>query len=131
MFGLLVFVVGTLLIAHAWAVVDTKAAVTDAARQAAREYVEAPNGAVAGADAQGAADAAIAGSGRDPSRAQVTLVSGAWGRCERITISVSYPSAAVALPLVGRAGSAGRVVGRNSELVDPYRSGLPGVAVCR
>jgi hypothetical protein len=129
-FGLLVFVVGTLLVAHAWAVVDTKAAVTDAARQAARQFVEAPNATEAGADAETAADAAIAGGGRDPSRATVTLVSGAWGRCQRVTISVAYPSAAVALPWIGRVGSAGRVVARHSELVDPYRSGLPGAAVC-
>ena len=40
-FGLLIFVLGTLLIANAWAVVDTKLAVTAAAREAARAFVEA------------------------------------------------------------------------------------------
>ena len=40
-FGILVFVVGALLAASAWAVVDTKLAVVSAAREAARTYVEA------------------------------------------------------------------------------------------
>ena len=45
-FGLLVFIVGTLLVANAWAVVDAKLAVTSAAREAVRSYVEADDGAV-------------------------------------------------------------------------------------
>ena len=43
-FGLLVFVVGALLVANAWAVVDAKLAVDAAARQATRHYVEADVG---------------------------------------------------------------------------------------
>ena len=39
-FGLLVFVVGALLIANAWAVVDAKFATDAAARQAVRTFVE-------------------------------------------------------------------------------------------
>ncbi len=42
-FGILIFVVGALLIANAWAVIDVKMAVTSAAREAARTYVEAPS----------------------------------------------------------------------------------------
>jgi hypothetical protein len=45
LFGFLIFLVGTLIVAHAWAVVDTKFAVVEAAKQAARTYVEAPSGA--------------------------------------------------------------------------------------
>ena len=40
-FGLLIFVVGALLVASAWVVVDAKLAVVSAAREAARTYVEA------------------------------------------------------------------------------------------
>ena len=40
-FGLLIFVVGSLLIANAWAVVDAKFATDAAARQAVRTFVEA------------------------------------------------------------------------------------------
>jgi hypothetical protein len=68
---LLIFVVGTLLVAYAWSVVDTKTATVEAARQAARTYVESPDQAVAAAGADQAAAAALSGYGRDPSRAKV------------------------------------------------------------
>jgi hypothetical protein len=130
LFGLLLFVVGTLLVGYAWAVVDTKAAAEEAARQAARTYVEAPSAPVAASSAQQAADAALAGYGRDPARAAVRLAAGSFGRCQRITISVSYPAPLVMLPFVGRLGSGQSVRADHSELVDPFRSGLPGVAAC-
>jgi hypothetical protein len=130
LFGLLLFVVGTLLVGYAWAVVDTKAAAEEAARQAARTYVEAPSAPVAASSARQAADAALAGYGRDPARAAVRLAAGSFGRCQRITISVSYPAPLVVLPFVGRLGSGQSVRAAHSELVDPFRSGLPGVAAC-
>jgi hypothetical protein len=130
LFGLLLFVVGTLLVSNAWAVVDTKSAADDAARQAARTYVEAPSASVALPAARQAATAALAGFGRDPSRASVSVISGAFGRCQRITIGVSYPAPLLVLPWLGRVGSAEQVRADHSELVDPYRSGLPGAAAC-
>ncbi len=130
LFGMLLFVIVTLLVANAWGVVTTKAAAVDAAREAARIYVEAPNGTAAALDARQAADAALAGYGRDPGLARVRLVSGSFGRCRRVTIAVSYPSPVVELPVVGRVGTGERVRAIHSELVDPYRSGLPGAAAC-
>ena len=130
LFGLLLFVAGTLLIGYAWAVVDTKSAAEEAARQAARTYVQAPSPAFAASSAQQAADAALAGYGRDPARAAVTLVAGSFVRCQRITISVAYPAPLLLLPFVGRVGSGTIVRAEQSELVDPYRSGLPGTAAC-
>lgn len=129
-FGLLLFVVGTLVVANAWAVVDTKAAATEAARQAARTYVEAANPDLASQGAQQAADATLSGSGRDPAKASVTLASGYFARCERITISVSYPAPLLVLPFVGRVGTGELVRAQNSELVDPFGSGLPGTSAC-
>jgi hypothetical protein len=130
LFGFLIFVVGTLIVAHAWAVVDTKFAVVEAAKQAARTYVEAPSAALAGPEAQQAADQALAGYGRDPERASVSLESGAFGRCQRITIAVSYPAPVLELPVVGRVGTGRSVRADHSELVDPYRTGLPGTSSC-
>lgn len=129
-FGLLIFVCGTLLVANAWAVVDTKLAADAAARQAARTFVEAPNASAAASGAQQAADDTLAGYGRSPVRATVTLASGIFGRCQRITIEVRYRSPAVELPFVGPVGSAEEVTARHSELVDPYRNGLAGTATC-
>jgi hypothetical protein len=130
LFGLLLFVVGTLLVTHAWAVVDTKAATEAAARQAARTYVEASSSAAAASAAQQAAASTLSGYARSPGRADVRLTSGTFGRCQRITIAVSYPAPLLILPWLGRVGSAETVRAQHSELVDPYRSGLPGTSVC-
>ena len=46
-FGMLLFVAGTLFIANIWAVIDAKLAVTSAAREATRAFVEADDGASA------------------------------------------------------------------------------------
>ncbi|HEX6392681.1 MAG TPA: hypothetical protein VFZ97_04525 [Acidimicrobiales bacterium] len=132
LFGLAIFVIGTMLAAYAWSVVETKAAASAAAREAARTYVQAPN-ALAGIDAaKQAALAALTGRVSDPGRAAVGLTSGVFGRCQRITISVSYPAPALRLPLVQTIGPLGghMVRAEHSELVDPYRTGLPGVATC-
>ena len=130
LFGMLIFVAGTLLIAYAWGVVDTKTATGEAARQAARTYVEAPDGATAATDADQAAAAALSGYGRDPSEARVRLVQGSFARCDRITISVSYPAPLFQLPFLGGLGRGLAVTSQHSELVDPYRTGLPGTSSC-
>ena len=130
LFGILFFVVGTLLVGYAWGVVDTKAATEQAARQAVRTYVEAPDASVAAADAQQAADAALSGYGRNPSRAGMDLVSGSFARCVRITIAVTYPAPLVELPVLGRLGQGQHVRSQHSELVDPFRSGLGGSSGC-
>jgi hypothetical protein len=130
LFGLLIFIVGTLLVAHAWAVIDTKAATEAASRQAARTYVEAASSLAAASEAQQAAAAALGGYGRTPNRAHVRLASGIFGRCQRITISVSYPAPLLVLPWIGRVGLAEEVRADHAELVDPYRSGLPGTSAC-
>jgi hypothetical protein len=130
LFGLLIFVAGTLLIAYAWGVVDTKTATGEAARQAARTYVEAPDAPAAAAGADQAASAALAGYGRDPSRATVALVGGTFSRCGRVTIAVSYPAPLLELPFVGSIGRAQAVRSEHSELVDPFRTGLPGTSSC-
>jgi putative hemolysin len=144
-FGLLVFVVGATLVANAWAVVDAKFAVDAAARQATRSYVEAeidgPGG--GGPDRTRAAEdaaveaglAALSAHGRDPAAAQVGLtalepVGGQSGftRCARATFTASYEVPALTLPWIGGFGHGIDVTSSHSELVDPYRSGVPGSA---
>jgi hypothetical protein len=130
LFGFLLFVIGTLLAAYAWAIVDTKTATVEAARQATRTYVEAPDAITASVEAEQAADQALSGYGRDPARGRVTLISGSFLRCDRITIAVAYPAPLLLLPFVGRVGSGQLVRAVHSEIVDPFRSGLPGTAAC-
>ncbi len=131
-FGLLLFVVGGLLVANAWAVIDAKFALTAAAREATRTYVEAPDAATAAADADAAARAAIAGFGRDPRRVHVSVPAdpAAFTRCARVRIQVAYDVPAVPLPWIGGLGRGITVRAAHTELVDPYRDGVPGTADC-
>jgi hypothetical protein len=129
-FGLLVFVLGALLIANAWAVVDAKFATDAAARQAARTFVEGADTSTARQQAEAAARDAIAGHGRDPDRAEVHPVgSPELVRCARATFEVTYTVPALSLPLIGGYGRAPFLVrSTHTELVDPFRDGLPGDA---
>lgn len=129
-FGLLIFVLGTLLLANAWAVVDAKFATDAAARQAARTFAESDDPALAAEAAEAAARAAIGGHGRDPDRADVRAIGApVLARCERATFEVTYVVPALVIPLIGGYGRAPfRVRSTHSELVDPFRSGLPGSA---
>jgi len=129
-FGVLIFVLGTLLIANAWAVVDAKFATDAAARQAARSFVEADDPGTALADAELSAREAIGAHGRDPARAEVAAV-GTFdlSRCQRATFEVTYRVPALSLPLIGGYGRAPFLVrSTHSEVVDPFRSGLAGQA---
>jgi hypothetical protein len=123
--GMLVFVVGMLLVANAWAVIDAKMAVAGAAREAARAYVEAPPGVDPLATAEEAGREALRGAGRDPAKLQLTPLEGDFARCRRVTFSASYPVPAVTVPWVGGYGQAFTASARHSEVVDPYRSGVP------
>lgn len=140
--GVLIFVVGILLVANAWAVVDAKLAVDAAAREAARRYVEADTVDIADAtDAEHAAVdaglAALAAHGRDGSRGRVWLSSligpdghAEFTRCARATWTASYHVPALTLPWVGGFGQPFEITSSHSELVDPFRDGVPGAASC-
>jgi hypothetical protein len=139
-FGILVFVVGALLIVNAWAVVDAKLAVDAAARQATRTYVEAELdvGGTARAAERTAVDAGLAAldaHGRDPAAGTITLrsVEGVGGqdgftRCARATFTATYRVPALTIPWIGGFGDGIDVTSSHSELVDPFRSGVPGSA---
>lgn len=143
-FGVLVFVVGTLLVANAWAVVDAKLAVDAAARQATRHFVEADVAGDAMVDeaadsASEAGLAALAAHGRRADRADVRLTGlvpapgqSGYSRCARATFTATYVVPALSLPWIGGFGDGLDVTSSHSELVDPYRDGVPGSAeACR
>jgi hypothetical protein len=132
-FGLLIFVVGSLLVANAWGVVDAKLTVTTAARDAVRAYVEAPDAASAVLAAHARADGSVRGHGRSPERTTVEIRHEGdepFGRCVRATVTVRYDVPALSLPWIGGYGRSFEVASSQSEIVDPYRSGLPGEASC-
>jgi hypothetical protein len=124
-FGLLTFVVGALLVANAWAVIDAKMAVSSAAREATRAFVEAPVDGDPLADAQAAARSAISGAGRDPDKLVLTPLEATFARCETVRFEASYQIPAIRVPWLGGFGSAFTATARHAEVVDPYRSGVP------
>lgn len=122
-FGFLTFVIGALLVANAWGVLDAKIAVTAAAREAVRAYVEAPSAREAVGLAHQAAAATMTGHGRNAAAMTGPVFDGRFARCARVTATVSYTVPAIALPWIGGFADT-TVTGRHSEIVDPYRSGL-------
>ncbi|HEX7166537.1 MAG TPA: hypothetical protein VF230_06120 [Acidimicrobiales bacterium] len=131
-FGTLVFVIGVLVVANAWGVVDAKLAATAAAREATRAFVESdgPTSADALAHAEDAARAAIVGHGRSVARMELEPEAAVLERCSRVTIAVRYRVPLVSIPLLGRFGRGFVTTGRHSEIVDPFRSGLAGTSRC-
>ena len=134
-FSILVFVVGSLLVLNAWAVVDVRSAVDAATREAVRTFVEAPDPATATARADTAARATVSGYGRDPGKLDIGPAdlgpSGTFERCAPVTITASYPVPIVSLPFVGGRGDGFRVTASHTEVIDPYRSGLDASGRCR
>jgi hypothetical protein len=124
-FGLLTFVVGTLLVANAWAVIDAKIAVSAAAREATRAFVEAPVDGDPLGLARAAARSAIQGVGRNPDTLDLTPLDGTFNRCETVRFEASYQIPAIRVPWVGGFGSGFTVTARHAEVVDPYRTGVP------
>lgn len=125
-FGILIFVIGSLIVANAWGVIDAKMAVTSAAREAARTYVESGDPSTAYDEALTAAKEAIQNYHRDPSKLELPPPSGAYRRCETVTFDASYPVPAISLPWVGGFGTAFHVHARHTEIIDPFRNGIPG-----
>lgn len=129
-FGTLIFVAGGLLVAGVWATVDTKLALAAAARVAATSYVEAGNPTSATTAALGSADVTLDGWGLSASRAALDVAAGPWARCSRITITIRYPAPGIRLPWIGEVGAGPDVAARASELIGPYRNGIPGTSAC-
>jgi hypothetical protein len=130
-FGFLILVAGSLLLANAWAVVDAKFAATAAAREATRIYVESSSESEAERASLDAARTSIASHGRDPDDMSLSLASdGGFGRCHSVVAEVVLEVPSVSLPFIGGFGRLFDVRATHSEIVDPYRSGLVGPAMC-
>ncbi len=123
-FGLLTFVVGVLLVANAWAVIDAKIAVSAAAREATRAFVETSPGEDPMARAEAAARQALQGAGRDPGRMSLQPLQASLVRCAVVRFEARYPVAGITVPWVGGYGSGFTASARHAEVVDPFRTGL-------
>jgi hypothetical protein len=125
--GMLVLVAGALLIANAWAVIDAKFAVTAASREAVRAYVEAPAGAPVTSIARARAVETLQSYGRGQQDRIEVVVSpeSSPGRCGRVVVEVRYRVPALTLPFAGGFGDGITARSTHTEIVDPYRDGLP------
>ena len=132
-FGVLTFVLATLLLANAWGAVDAQLAVTSAARESIRAFVEAPDESTATERAISAAATTVAAHGRDPSNTSVELhyLDGlTWARCRRVTSTVRRPIPVLRIPVLGGFGHAFDVVATQTEVIDPFRAGINGAKTC-
>lgn len=128
-FGILLFVGGTLTIAYAWNVIDAKIATSAAAREAARAYVESVNGTDAASSATDAAADALAGYNRPVMSITFDGDTG-FGRCSAIRVHVSTAVPKLSTPIGGSAGGQTIVASDHTEVVDPYTSGVSGKSAC-
>ncbi|MCC5947219.1 MAG: hypothetical protein JJT89_02080 [Nitriliruptoraceae bacterium] len=126
-FGVLVFVLGTLLVVNAWAIVDAKFATNTAAREAVRSVVEAAASELGEGDilarARQQAENAAATHGFAPE--DVTVRTGGVGLCrgDDVSIEVEVTIASLLAPGAGGWGDR-RVASVHTEQLDPFRSGL-------
>ena len=128
LFGVVVFVFGLLLMFNAWAVVDAKMAVSSAARETIRVYVESDGSADAAASS--GRDAFAGASNFDSAGLVGPTITGTFRRCGRVAATFEYTVPAISLPGGIGWGRGFRVSATHSEIVDPYRSGLEGEARC-
>ena len=129
-FGMLIFVIGSLLILSAWQVVDAKFASSAAAREATRVFVE-QTGSVetARSRAVSAATEAFSAHGLDPSLVTGVSITGSLDRCARVRTEVTYRVPGLVLPWIDGIAAVD-VRADHSEIVDPLRAGLDGEASC-
>jgi hypothetical protein len=124
-FGLLVFVLGTLLVANLWAAVDGRSAADGAARAAARAVVTAGVDSDVQALAHAAATAAFAAHGVPADRTPEVTLAGALVRCGVVEVTVGHRVPLAVLPQLGAHRAAVTVRATHAAVVDPYASGLP------
>ena len=130
-FGFLTLVVGALLLLNAWEVVDAKLAVSAAAREATRSYVESSSESDARQTATTAAETSLQGHGRDPRNLKLTITNeGGFNRCVLIATTAEIEVPSIHLPFIGGFGRRFAVSSTHHEVIDPYRSGLSGEANC-
>ena len=132
-FGVLVFVVGTLIAVTTWAAIDTRFATAAAAREGVRAAVTSPPDADPLASARAAVDAALDAHGLDPARAELELhgtLDIALERCQEVSLTVTYRLDAVRIPVIDTPALGFDINGRHTEVVDPFRSGLAIGGAC-
>ena len=123
-FGLLAFVVGSMLIINVWAVIDASFATSAASREGARVFVESADAGTAQADARQTINAVMSDYGRNDTPVRINIAANeGFTRCAVVSVTVEYDVPFIQLPGFGSFGSLTTVESAHSERVDAYRSG--------
>ncbi len=127
-FGVLIFVLGTLVVVNLWALIEARNVANSVARDYLRAYTEAPDPATA---VQRGDRAAIAAAGAAHGDGWTWSIRGAdpssFGPCARASVTVEVKVAGIAVPVIRGLGERTVRVTR-TELVDPYRGLTSGDA---
>lgn len=127
-FGVLVFVLGTLLVANVWAAVDGRSAADGAARAAARAVITAPPGSDLDRVAHEAATGALVAHGVATERLLEVTLAGALTRCGVVEVTVVHRVPLAVLPQRSARRAGIDVRASHAAVVDPFASGLPAAA---
>lgn len=130
LFGVLVFVFGTLIVLGGWAVIDAKFATSAAAREAVRAAVEAAPGSDLTTAGRSGAVRALSAHGVDPTRATIQLRAGRQERCAEVRFEVGLQVPLPVIPSLGGRSARVPVSSTYAEVIDPYRAGLPEGVSC-
>jgi Flp pilus assembly protein TadG len=128
-FGVLIFVIGSLMLTNLWSMINARATAEHAAREATRAAVEAPTLAAMQTRATDAATTTWTTSG-PPRTTITTTLTGDIERCGAITVTTTATIPLTRLPIIGWTAGTTTVTATHTELVDPYRASLPGSATC-
>lgn len=126
LFGFAAIVLTAIVVINAWLVVDTALAVSAAAREGARAFVESDDLTSAENASAAAVGQVLAEYGHtNPSGAQpaqIMIDGGQFRRCAVVTVEASVDVDLVNVPFFGALGSH-TISASHSERIDPFRSG--------
>lgn len=125
--GSLIFVVTWVIGINSWNLLTADMAVQAAAKEGARAFVEAQPGSEHAAATTAVTNAATA---MDRPTIELRELSGNLVRCERITVTTGVSIDLLMAPFIQWSPGTVDVSDVHSEVVDPFRSGLPGTAGC-
>ena len=126
--GVLVLVTMTLVLSAAWGVVDSRAAMDDAAREYLRTYTEQRDAGTAATAAESAARRLLAERGTPLRTLRIAAPDPTWfGPCANAHVELRATLPQLRLPFVHRFGTT-EVVAVADELVDAHKEVLRGPA---
>lgn len=126
LFSFVMIIFSAMIIINAWIAVDTSLAVSAAAREGARTFVESDDVNMARTDAEAAMNQVMVEYGHaNPGTAMVptiTIDGGLFVRCAVVTTTASVDVDLITLPFFGALGSH-TITATHNERIDPFRSG--------